>query len=527
VKKLLKHISIINKKKTATKPQIILISGLIFLVISKIILSVFEYWPVFNTPTIEVRANDKEVSSLEFLEKSYLLRFEFYNPTTQDITIGIDTNKKWDIYVAGERVDYSSNLNKIILNIKEHHWGKVDIRIEKHIPIKQFVDNLILIVVLGGIYLGIFNFHLARKVSWIGLFSFIVIFIVLNFNYLLKVDDRDSLAKIYQNSQYVKGQGSPFIMGDEQVYTFAAMEYLESGDPVVVNFEHPPLGKYIYGIGIKLFKYPRLVSLFLYLLVLAFFYLLCRQIFDRNLLPGAMLLFGYNMIFLDLIKTVMLDLPLLLFILLCSLFFIKAKNSSKNIWLIMFALALGGMSATKYYIPALIFASVCLLDILLNKRNLGGKYLLSLMLAPLVFGLSYWGYFEKHTLIEFIKFQWWLWHWFLGKTDVPQYGLIYLVLLTGKLKTWWALEYGKVISFSDWNITWPISLMSVLISICLFLKKLIKPDFIFFWNVFYLGFLSLGAFSPNLCIILLPFLLIQCIYIIDIKRNSYARQNAQ
>jgi len=143
VKKLLKHISIINKKKTATKPQIILISGLIFLVISKIILSVFEYWPVFNTPTIEVRANDKEVSSLEFLEKSYLLRFEFYNPTTQDITIGIDTNKKWDIYVAGERVDYSSNLNKIILKIKEHYWGKVDIRIEKHIPIKQFVDNLI------------------------------------------------------------------------------------------------------------------------------------------------------------------------------------------------------------------------------------------------------------------------------------------------------------------------------------------------------------------------------------------------
>lgn len=54
----------------------------------------------------------------------------------------------------------------------------------------------------------------------------------------------------YLNSQWVKAI-DPEPIGDDGVYTWAGWRYLHGENPILVNPEMPPLGKYLLGLTIK------------------------------------------------------------------------------------------------------------------------------------------------------------------------------------------------------------------------------------------------------------------------------------
>ena len=67
--------------------------------------------------------------------------------------------------------------------------------------------------------------------------------------------DLNYLEDFYNNSQWVVPQ-SPRIMGDGELYSYAAGTLLQGDDPFRVNPETPPLGKYIYSLSILIFSNP-------------------------------------------------------------------------------------------------------------------------------------------------------------------------------------------------------------------------------------------------------------------------------
>ena len=75
-------------------------------------------------------------------------------------------------------------------------------------------------------------------------------------------------AAAYSQSQYVLGEKSLAKIDDSTLYTYASVAYWQGEDPTTINFEHPPLAKYYYGLFIMLFGNPFWGSVLVFLGVL-------------------------------------------------------------------------------------------------------------------------------------------------------------------------------------------------------------------------------------------------------------------
>lgn len=76
----------------------------------------------------------------------------------------------------------------------------------------------------------------------------IFLFVYNNGKVYSKQYDHYEIGKIYSGSQYVKGPKSERPIGDDDLYAFAGYYYLlQGGDISAVNFENPPIGKYLIG----------------------------------------------------------------------------------------------------------------------------------------------------------------------------------------------------------------------------------------------------------------------------------------
>jgi len=494
--------------------------SLTFLLI--LLIKLVNYWlvnyPIFENHNVVIYSQNGELIPIVIKEKSYQLVIELENHQNQNIVLNLDPNITWNIFIKGEKLNYLVDKGNIVIPLKSYDWGGVDIRITRQLALQSFINIIFYLSILLAVYLRLYRHRYCQYSSLIFIIIYLTIFIWHNWHYLNEIVDYGDLSKRYNQSQYVMGQGSPVVMGDEQVYVLASHQIIKSGDPIALNFEHPPLGKYIYGSGFVLTEKPRIVSLGLVIISFIIFYYLARIYLAKTYLSfPALILFTSNDLFLNLARTVMLDLPQLIFLLLATISFIKLKNDKKNIWYFLFAIFVGAMAASKFYLPALIFIMVCLIDIFFFAKKNIVKLLLFLILVPIVYIVSYLGFFQQKTFLDFVKFQWWLLHWFLGKKETAAIGAIYLVIMFGKIKTWWALEYQKIISFGEWNVGWPISFIIYLFSLISNIVKKIQLNFSQLWILCYLLILSTGAIAPNLLVIILPFLFLESVNFIDNK----------
>src|SRR3990170_6031759 len=97
--------------------------------------------------------------------------------------------------------------------------------------------------------------NLSRISSFLLLFFIVFRMLVVFFSAPKQLTDLSALKEAWLHSQYNLNQGYDFYgnMGDEDLRTYAALEYLQGQDPSRINFEDPPLVKYLFGISYVLF----------------------------------------------------------------------------------------------------------------------------------------------------------------------------------------------------------------------------------------------------------------------------------
>ena len=320
--------------------------------------------------------------------------------------------------------------------------------------------------------------------------------------------DLGALKEAWLHSQYNLNQGYEFYgnMGDEDLRTYAALEYLKGQDPSRINFEDPPLVKYLFGISYAVFA-NILVLQFLF----AFGVLVCTYLIGRAIGLGSRLallpslLLSFDKLFVQKSQTVNLDLPQLFFVLIVLLVLIKKKYTPGS--LVLLGLSIGATMASKVMFTGLILLFFAL-AVLLFKRiphlKKAGSFVVLVSLG--VYFFSYIVFFLSHSIIDFV----WL-HLSIARlyrSYVPEYPWfeIWRILFLGKWKTWFATP--SIQPVEEFWLVWPVSTF-LTFSLPFTRKKLrrlpLLPEYILLvWLVVYLGFQSLHVVFPRYLLLALP-----------------------
>lgn len=228
---------------------------------------------------------------------------------------------------------------------------------------------------------------------------------------------------LYSNSQYVLGEKSKGGIGDDGLYAFSAYYYfMQKGDVSAVNFEHPPLGKYLIGLSIFLFNNEIVINIFYFLALLLVVYKIARLYLNKylSLLPLNILML--DPLFLDHTIRSQLDLPFTLFFVSAVYFFLKTEKNNINLYLSQFFW--GAAFSTRFF-PFLIILEILMFLILFkNQRKFLSHHLISVFIVPIVYLITHISFFVYHpSLMEFINHKKWMLSWFRG-TPVKPFNII-------------------------------------------------------------------------------------------------------
>ncbi len=313
-----------------------------------------------------------------------------------------------------------------------------------------------------------------------------------------------SLESAFDSSQYRKKE-NPGIIPDETVYSYAAGAYLYGRDPILINSERTPLGKYIIALFILLFKNDKLVVIPFGLLTLISVWLLASQIFSNKtlaLLPVAMICF--ERLFLDqFIYTPLLDIIHLPFILL-TLYFFLLEYKKGSYWLT--SIMLGLTIATKTVYSGMLLTVVFLTYLFMQKKfDNVLRLIFYLPLSFIILLLSYTQTFlHGYTFFDFIGFQKWILLYDKSKLLYPF--SIWRLVFFNQWQTWWG-DF-RLLKADDWTIAWPIFTILTLVLIFLVLMKKIRAtpviSVLSLWYLFNSVYLSLGIASSRFLLPILP-----------------------
>lgn len=303
-----------------------------------------------------------------------------------------------------------------------------------------------------------------------------------------------NLASLFGNSQY-RQKNPTSLIPDETVFSYASGAYIRGVDPILVNSEHAPLGKYIIGGFIYLFKNDQLPILIFSLLTLVAMYLLAREVLASSalaLIPVAFL--AFEPLFLNQLRYVpLLDIVQLPFILLAMWVFLKEQSHGR---FIATSLLLGVVAATKTVVPSILLVSVFTLVLLFYRKFTTIVRLVAwLPLGLVVFLASYTRTFmDGYSFRQFLGFQKWIFMYQKSKLLFPFSA--WRLLFFNQWQAWWG-DYS-ILHADDWQITWGLSVIGTLGFAWSFRKKLtLSSAVLFMWACVYAVFLSLGVVSSR------------------------------
>lgn len=308
----------------------------------------------------------------------------------------------------------------------------------------------------------------------------------------------------YLASQWVDPLSTNPI-GDDGLFTYAAWEYIQGGDPSLINAETPPLGKYLIGASILIFKNQNIFALLVGILTLFVFYKLNLLLFkDRFLATLPVVFFSFEPLFYTQLRAPYLDTLYLLFLLTTFYFLLKEK-------FLISAIFLGLMAATKNTASTfLLMSGTCCFYLLVVKIKRLPLFFGSLLISFSVLLLTYFRYFWLgHSLRDFLGLQKWILNFYaIGAKGT--FAMVFPMLLFNRWQTWWS----GVVKISEWQISWPIlpvvSVWYLVFSI--WGKRLDYFSLLLIWVIIYLAFLSFIPVWPRYFLNLLPFL-----YILSLK----------
>lgn len=336
------------------------------------------------------------------------------------------------------------------------------------------------------------------------------------------------LKQEYLDSQYVNKHPKNLIR-DEVLFSYASGAYIKGINPVLVNAEMPPLGKYIIGFSIILFQNENVVIVLFSVLSLLGIFLVGRQVFGSNILaliPPT--LFSFEPIFKNqLIYVPLLDIIQLPFLLFSLYYFNKGLLSKKSF--IFFAAAnlfLDLFISTKFFITGFTIILAWFAVLFFQKQKEKIKNLaLTLPISFLILVLSYLRiFFFGYSFREFLGVQKWVFLYHKSQLFIPF--TIWPLILANKWIVWYGTQ--RIISDSQWFISWPIVTVLSVVTIALYLLRKIKHntllDIIVAWTIFYVALFSFGEISSRYFVILIPTFYILSLYgIIEIKKMKFAK----
>lgn len=321
--------------------------------------------------------------------------------------------------------------------------------------------------------------------------------------------------KRYLNSQWAKGWEAEEKMGDAELYAYAGWRQIKGEDPTKINPETPPLGKYLIGLSILIFRNPVVISPVLGVLFLVSIFLLAKKILKDNILAIIpVFLIILDPLFRENLITTMLDLPFSLFITLAFLCLLKGKENKFFYFLSL--IFLGGVAATKMYLVGFglvgVFLFYLFLLLVFQKRKDVFWFLGFLPAFALVYLGSYIVYFlNGHNFWDFKYLHFWIRHF--ARVQVAGYpkGEILRILFLGQWRTWW--DEGRLVKVSVWRPWWSLGILAIFPSILeVFFKKHLDLLIFLIWPIYLLVIFSIGVPYPRYLLPVLPSLYILLCY---------------
>jgi len=326
-----------------------------------------------------------------------------------------------------------------------------------------------------------------------------------------QLTDHDKLRQIWLHSQYNLEKGYEFYgnMSDDDLRAFAALEYLSGRDPSVVNFEDPPLAKYLLGLSYLFFGNILLVQFAASGGVVLLTYFLARRLtltLPSSLLPSLILVF--DPLFVERASTVNLEIIQLIFAL--AVLFLLTLRLWSSLTLFLLGCALGGVMASKVFFVGLLmlFYAFFVLVVRQTARRKRSFALVTLGCLLVYLG-SYTIYFAYHPPLDFFKLHIDIIR--LYRSYLPEYPWfeIWRILLLGKWRTWFATP--PIQPVAEYWLAWPIA--TVLTGSLLFVRRTWKPflqpsTVLLGWVLIYLLFQSIHVVFPRYLLLVLPILYI-------------------
>ena len=140
-------------------------------------------------------------------------------------------------------------------------------------------------------------------------------------------------------------------ISDEDLYAYAGYKYSKGTNPILINPEVPPLGKYIIGASIWLFNNQRISSIFASILsLLLIFYIVYSS--THSLFTSSLSLFltSLNSLFIDqFTHAPQLDVFQLLFLLFSFVLFLSYSKSKSLVLLILSGILIGCFLSIKFF----------------------------------------------------------------------------------------------------------------------------------------------------------------------------------
>lgn len=302
---------------------------------------------------------------------------------------------------------------------------------------------------------------------YIGFALISIVFIVKLFSLDLIPKDKYNPQQIeynYQHSHLLNPSNFEFEMFDWDLYAYTGYKYITTGD-LSLNFEHPPFGKYLYGLSIIILGHQNYIQIIYGYLLIIILYIVSIKLFSKKyeylaVLPSLLLLF--DGLFWYQVKYTLLDLPLILFIILfiCIELYLP-PSFKKNITL---GIVLGLVAGIKFMVPTLIFATAYFISKYFANgyKKVFNSYPLILfalftyllIYSPIIINQGILKLFTIH--FDAVR---------LHISHVPQYPMFVplRVIFLNQWPIWWN-NVDPISSVSQWNLLWPISTVGLFIS---------------------------------------------------------------
>lgn len=344
---------------------------------------------------------------------------------------------------------------------------------------------------------------------------FVILLTVLNLSRQLYVNrtlyqerfDPEFFRTKYQLSQWVDPE-SKALIGDEDLYAISGYEYVHGKNPILMNPEVPPLGKYLIGLGIEWFGNQRAAGFLFGIGTLIGLWVWLYQLTKHPLVASvAVWLLGTNSLFVDqFLHSPQLEIFQLAFLLLALGLLAKTLASKKIMYAVLAGLAFGAFISIKVFLVHFAIAAGTIgLAILISNTKWKEKFILgsTVGISMLVFfTLTYTQYFMLGgTPRGFLGTQKWIYTFYSGSNiQTSKIMGSYLTLIFADRWTFWSEGY-PVRSYESWSLIWPIQFtIAVAVAVWVFAKQKVKnvkyPSVWIAMNSFLLTYAALLFFIP-------------------------------